>query len=87
MQRIRFSDERRRDFVERLQRFHRGAFDEELSVYRAERLLEFFAEALGPSVYNQAIQDARGFLQAKLDDLDAEFYEPDQGATGPRADD
>ena len=32
----------------------------------------------GDAVYNQAIQDARGFLQDKLHDLEAEFYEPDE---------
>jgi uncharacterized protein (DUF2164 family) len=32
---------------------------------------------LGAPIYNQAIQDARGFVQAKLDDLEGEFYEPD----------
>jgi len=33
---------------------------------------------LGTPVYNQAIQDARKFLQGKLDDLEGEFYEPDE---------
>ncbi len=37
-------------------------------------------KALGPPVYNQAVQDARGFVQEKLDDLDAEFYEPEDPA-------
>ena len=42
-----------------------------------ERILQFFLEQLEPSVYNQAVQDARGFMQGRLDDLDAEFYEPE----------
>ena len=28
--------------------------------------------------YNQAVQDARAFLQTKLDDLDGELYEPEE---------
>jgi len=32
----------------------------------------------GAPVYNQAIQDARVFLHAKLEDLDGEFYEPEE---------
>jgi len=43
-------------------------------------LLEFFVKAMRPPVYNQAVQDARGFVQEKLDDLDAEFYEPEDPA-------
>ena len=52
-------------------------FDEELSDFRADRIIEFFLAALGPQVYNQAVQDARGFMQGKLDDLDGEVYEPE----------
>jgi len=46
-------------------------FDEELSAFRAEHILTFFVRSLGPSVYNQAIQDARKFMAERLEDLDA----------------
>ena len=55
--------------------FGADTFDEELSQYKADQLLDFFIRKLGPAVYNQAIQDARGFMQSKIDDLDAVFYE------------
>ncbi|MEN8162067.1 MAG: DUF2164 family protein, partial [Myxococcota bacterium] len=44
---------------------------------QAQRLLDFFIRHLGAPVYNQAIQDARGFLQDRLTDLEGEFYEPE----------
>lgn len=75
--RIRLEPERRDAVVRALRDFHHEAFDEELSAYRAERVLEFLLKALGPAVYNQAIQDARGFVLEKLEDLDVEFYEDD----------
>ncbi|TDJ79548.1 MAG: DUF2164 domain-containing protein [Planctomycetota bacterium] len=78
--RISLSGDRRQAILASLVAFFAEEFDEELSVYRAERLLEFFVKALGPPVYNQAVQDARGFVQEKLDDLDAEFYEPEDPA-------
>jgi uncharacterized protein (DUF2164 family) len=34
---------------------------------------------IGPSLYNQANQDARKFMSEKLDDLDTEFYVADEG--------
>ena len=73
--RIRLDEERKSALIRSLQDFFRENFDEELSPFRAQQILDFFMKALGPQVYNQAIQDARGFMQEKLEDLDAEFYE------------
>ena len=71
---VTLSDERKELLRSTLGRFWRESFDEELSAYRSERIIEFFLGALGAPLYNQAIQDARGFMLEKLDDLDAEFY-------------
>jgi uncharacterized protein (DUF2164 family) len=73
--RIRLSAERRAAILALLKSLFLTEFDEELSTYRAERILDFFVKALGPSVYNQAIQDARKFMLERLEDLDSEFYE------------
>jgi uncharacterized protein (DUF2164 family) len=77
--RIALSEERREQLVEALQRFQADEFDQEVSDFQARRLLEFFIHHLGAPVYNQAIQDARRFLQDKLTDLEGEFYEPEAG--------
>ena len=76
--RIALSDERRTQLVSALQRLFAEEFDRELSDFQAKRLLELFIRQVGAPVYNQAIQDARAFLQEKLSDLDAEFYEPEE---------
>ena len=76
--RIQLTDDRKKAILLSLNGFYDETFDESLSDFQAERLLEFFVKALGPSVYNQGIQDARSFLQNKLEDLDAEFYEPEE---------
>ncbi len=76
---IHLTDDRRRRTLELLTRFYKETFDEDLTPFRAEQILEFFLRLLGPPIYNQAIQDARAFLAEKLDDLDAEFYVPDEG--------
>ena len=69
--------DRRAALIRRFQGVHLQDFGEEISVFRAEQVLDFFLEALGPQVYNQAVQDARGFMQRKLDDLDGEVHEPE----------
>ena len=74
---LNLDDERRALLVANLQTFFREKFDEDFSAFRAEEVLDFFLGALGPQVYNQAVQDARAFLQHKLDDLEGEVYEPE----------
>lgn len=69
---------RRTQLVAELQAFYLEQFDEELSPFRAEQILDFIATSLAPQVYNQAIQDARKFMQTRLDDLDVEVYLPDR---------
>ena len=76
--RIRLSEDRQRAILNLFKAFYAEEFDEELSAYQAERLLEFFMKNLGPPVYNQAISDAHAFMLGKLDDLDVEFYEPEE---------
>lgn len=50
-------------------------FDEPLSDFRAEGLLDFFIRELGPPVYNQGVRDAAGYIQAKLGDIEGEVFE------------
>jgi uncharacterized protein (DUF2164 family) len=76
--RIALSDERRSELISAVQRFLATEFEVELSEFQARGLLDFFVRQLGAPVYNQAIQDARGFLQEKLSDLEGEFYEPEE---------
>ncbi|MCP4544975.1 MAG: DUF2164 domain-containing protein [bacterium] len=75
--RMNLTEERRLAILSELTRYYSDEFEEKLSAFRAEGLLDFFQRKLGPATYNQAIQDARGFMLNKLDDLDAEFHEPE----------
>lgn len=76
--RIRLTDERRERTLRSIRKFYAEVLEQELSEFTASRILDFFVKELGAPLYNQAIQDARKFLQQKLDDLDVEFYEPDE---------
>jgi uncharacterized protein (DUF2164 family) len=75
--RIKLTAERRATVIKLITEFYTECFDEDLSEYRAERLLDFCIKQLGPPIYNQAIADARAFMFEKLEDLDVEFYEPE----------
>jgi uncharacterized protein (DUF2164 family) len=76
--RIKLSDDRRADLIAMIQHFVADEFDQTLSEFQARQLLDFFVRHLGAPVYNQAVQDVRGFLQDKVSDLDVEFYEPEE---------
>lgn len=73
---LQLSDERREQLVQSLEGFYLEEFDETLSEFRAAQLLDFVLESIAPHVYNQAVQDARAFMQRKLDELDGEVAAP-----------
>lgn len=73
--RIRLSAERRATLLGAIKRYFSDEFDELMSDYRAEGLLDFFVRELGPPVYNQGVRDACGYLQAKLTDIEGDIYE------------
>ena len=75
--RIKLSEERRERLVAEIRGLFTQEFEREISEFQAQRLLDFFVQHMGAPVYNQAIQDARAAVQAKLDDLEGEFYEPE----------
>ena len=74
---LQLDEDRRRHMVGRIRGFFLDSFDEDLSEFRAEQLIDFVLTDLAPAVYNQAVQDCRVFMQSRLDDLDGEVYLPD----------
>ena len=75
---VNLDETRRARLISKLQGFFLEEFDEDLSAFRAEALLDFFLGALGPGIYNQGVEDARVFMAQKLDDLDAEIHEKEE---------
>ncbi len=75
--RIKLDEDRKNEIVRALTGYFSSQFDEEISEFRARELVEFMLKQIGPSQYNQAIQDARKYMADKLEDLDTEFFEPE----------
>lgn len=73
--RIRLSFERRTRLLRIIKEYFSKEFDEPLSDFRAEGLLDFFVRELGPPVYNQGVRDASGYIQSKLADIEGDVYE------------
>ena len=68
------SEERREALRDHLIRLFSSDFDETLTEFRADAVIDLMLKTLSPTVYNQAVQDVRQHLQIKLDDLDGEIY-------------
>ena len=73
--RVRLSDERRQTLVRQLRQYFDEHFDEEISDFRAEGLIDFFVRELGAPVFNQGVRDACAYIQGKLADVEGEVYE------------
>lgn len=74
---IKLSDARKKVMVEEVQSYFRNEHDESIGDLKAEMIVEFFIEKLGPKIYNQAIDDANAFIQEKLIDLEGILYIPE----------
>ena len=61
--------------VAAIQRHFSAEFDEVLSDFRAEQLLDFFVSELGPPVYNQGVRDASSYIAEKLIDIEGDVFE------------
>ena len=72
---IRLSPDRRAGLLKAIKHHFKTEFDDPLSDFRAEGLLDFFVRELGPSVYNQGVRDAATFMQEKLGDIEGDVYE------------
>lgn len=71
---IALEPQRRARVVARLQLLFSKEFDEKLSDFQANAVVDLMLKTLGPAVYNQAVQDVRAHMQVKLDDLDGEVF-------------
>lgn len=71
---IKLDPARRQRVAAHLQKLFTSEFDERLSDFRADEIIDLMLRTMGPAVYNQAVQDVRAHLQGKLDDLDGEIF-------------
>ncbi|WP_029916125.1 DUF2164 domain-containing protein [Pelobacter seleniigenes] len=74
---IELHEQRRKLLTDKIQAYFRTEFDDPIGELKAELLIDFFVEQLGPQIYNQAIADAQTFIQDKLIDLDNILFIPE----------
>ncbi len=67
-------DAQRKQAIAALQQYFTDNMDEPIGDLKAGLLLDFVLSELAPSVYNQAIADARLFFEERSSDLAAVCY-------------
>ena len=58
-----------------IQRYFAESLDLEIGDLKAQLLLDYCLKEIGPSIYNQAITDARAYIQDRVADLEGICYE------------
>ncbi|NIO00751.1 MAG: DUF2164 family protein [Candidatus Latescibacteria bacterium] len=76
---ITLSPEAKKKLIASIKRYFEERMDEEIGDLKADLLLDYFLKEMGPTVYNQAIADARAFFEERTADLDASCYKKEFG--------
>ena len=68
---LNLSDAQRNDLRNNLIALYVDLFDEEISDFKADQILDAFLEKLAPAIYNTAVQDMKLFMFSQLEDMEA----------------
>jgi len=71
---ITLPDDARARAIASIRRYLAEHLDLDAGELQADLLLRYFLEEIGPTIYNQAIADARQFFEQRAADLDAACY-------------
>jgi len=58
-----------------IKRYFGEHLDQDIGDLKAAMLVDYCLKEIGPSIYNQAIADARSYLEGRLVDLEAVCYQ------------
>jgi uncharacterized protein (DUF2164 family) len=83
-QSIAISEDARARGVAALRAYLADAMDEEVGELKAGLLFDFIVAELGPTIYNQAIADARAYFEERVGDLAAVCHREEFPSAGRR---
>ena len=81
---ITISDDARTQATASLRAYLAEHWEEDVGELKAGLLLDFILTELGPTVYNQAIADARAFLDERVEDMAAVCHREEFPSVGRR---
>jgi uncharacterized protein (DUF2164 family) len=72
---IAIADAARKQAVGSMRRYFAENLDDDIGDLKAALLLDYVLAEIGPTIYNQALADARRFFEERAADLDAMGYQ------------
>ncbi len=72
---ITIPDNAKKQALASLKRYVSENLEQEIGDLKADLLLDYVLREIGPTIYNQAIADAKAFFQERTGDLDAVCYQ------------
>lgn len=71
---ITIPDEARKQAIGSIRRYFTEELDQDIGELKAGLVLDYVLREIGPSVYNQAIADARTYFEERTADLESVCY-------------
>lgn len=68
------SDKARKQAVGSIRQYFASELDQEIGELKAGLVLDYILREIGPTIYNQAIADARSYVEARAADLESVCY-------------
>ena len=76
---IKLSKENETRIIASIKKYFEENMEDEIGDLKATLLLDFCVKEIGPSIYNQAIADAKDVMLEKVNDLDGTCYQQEFG--------
>lgn len=67
-------EEDKRNLLEEIAYFFKEEYDLDLGIIGRENVYDFFAENLGKTIYNQALDDAKRFYDRNFANMESDYY-------------
>lgn len=74
---IKLKTETEDQLIASLRRYWKQEEDLDLGELRARMFVKYLVQEFGPSIYNQAIQDAQEYMQEKAAEMEISCYAPE----------
>ena len=71
---IKISNDKKKIFIAEIKDYFLKEFEQALGDLRADIVLDFMLEKIGPDIYNTAVNDSRKWFREIFEDLDADFF-------------
>nr|WP_010131257.1 DUF2164 domain-containing protein [Microbulbifer agarilyticus] len=75
MEKLKFSEEEKRQIIQKVKLYFTEELDQDIGNFDAEFLINFFAEEIGAYFYNRGLYDAQALFAKKVDELADSIYE------------